>query len=130
MGVGRREGVTPIGTNYYHRTEVCPHCGHAAEEVHIGKSSSGWTFSFHGTDQIRSWTDWKAHLAAGGEIRDEYGEVVSLEQFAALVERKRSAPSNHTTYCRASDTLWTREHGFRDCWLDEEGHSFSGGDFS
>lgn len=118
-----------MGTNYYHRPAPCPTCGHG-EETHIGKSSAGWTFSFHGTEQIRSWSDWLAVLREGGEIRNEYDRIVTLEEFVEMVEAKRGERLNHTTYCRESDEPWTRAHGLRDCWLDKEGHSFSSGEFS
>ncbi len=36
-----------MGINYYHRTNICKECGRY-DERHIGKSSHGWQFSFHG----------------------------------------------------------------------------------
>jgi hypothetical protein len=56
---------------------------------------------------------------------DEYGEEHSLPELVALVDAKRDARNKHATYMA--------EHyppGTSDDWLDEEGHSFSGGDFS
>ncbi len=47
-----------MGTNYYHGVPPCSKCGHGVD-IHIGKASHGWTFSFHGTDTIRSWKDWE-----------------------------------------------------------------------
>lgn len=100
--------------------------------VHIGKSSLGWTFSFHGRDEgaegIESWADWRARLREGGRIMDEYGRAISFEEFAALVVSKHlSGRNNHTTYCR----IHHPERAARsDVWLDPEGHSFSRGVFS
>ena len=44
-----------MGTNYYTKTDE-------GEELHIGKSSFGWTFSFHATDEIRSYEHWLKYL--------------------------------------------------------------------
>jgi hypothetical protein len=119
-----------LGTNYYLRLPpICPTCHHAPEQLHIGKSSGGWTFSFHGTDEIRSYQDWLKVLPTG-EIWNEYDEPVSLEEFQAMVEAKRGEKHNHTLYCRASAREWEREHGYSECWLDPDGHSFSSGTFS
>jgi hypothetical protein len=118
-----------MGINYYHFPHECPCCRHK-DRAHIGKSSWGWTFSFQGTETIRSWRDWQLILSAGGEIRDEYGCTVPLDDLRALIESKRTAQHNHTTYCRSSNDPWTRLYGNEECWLDEEGNSFSGRDFS
>ena len=46
-----------MGTNYYARYNICKHCNRF-DEIHIGKSSAGWQFSFHATHEIRSYKDW------------------------------------------------------------------------
>lgn len=115
-----------MGTNYYHRRDVCPTCGKPDEIVHIGKASAGWTFSFHGTEEIRSWQEWREVLRSGGEIRDEYGDVVSLERMEALVADRQHNDLNHTTYCQREHP----DHARADCWLDPEGHSFQRNEFS
>jgi len=124
-----------MGTNYYLEREVCPTCGHAKGYFHIGKSSYGWTFTFHGFrgpydfeeigQPILSYKDWLEVLPSG-IIKDEYGDEISLEKFKELVEEKKNAKKNHTIYCRKS----CPEHAKRDCWLDEDGNSFSSGEFS
>lgn len=114
-----------MGTNYYHHRDVCATCGRAGGVEHIGKSSAGWTFSFHGTEEIRSYEDWLSVLQGGGEIRDEYGRIIDLETFASMVECKQSASRRHYDF--------VKEHHpalMDDEWLDEEGHSFSGVEFS
>lgn len=119
-----------MGTNYYwtDATPDCPTCGHhRAEEIHIGKSSYGWEFSFHGTDEIRSWKDWLAILKGGGEIVDEYGAPITFEDFRKVVE-ERSHPNgllNHTDYCREMYPDYAKS-----LWKDGEGYSFSDGEFS
>ena len=50
-----------MGTNYYHRTNICPHCNRY-DERHIGKSSVGWHFNFRGYDEIKTFEDWKKVL--------------------------------------------------------------------
>lgn len=61
-----------------------------------------------------------------GEIRNEYDEVFSLDEFRKLVESKRTAKLNHTIACRQDHP----DYAARDCWLDEEGNSFSKAEFS
>jgi hypothetical protein len=125
-----------MGTNYYLRTNICKCCGRY-DEVHIGKSSAGWTFSFQGfRDEyntlkraVKSYKEW-LEILPGGEIFDECGEKLSLDEFKKLVEGKRPKEwlpenLNHTTYCRINHPEYARE-----CWLDEEGNSFSSGEFS
>jgi hypothetical protein len=124
-----------MGDNYYLCEKVCPTCKRPARKLHIGKSSGGWTFSFRGyrfswdEPRLESYREWlvylEAELAQGGEIRDEYDEVVSLDDFKRLVEEKESCPRNHTLYCRVEHP----EHA-KDCWLDSKGHSFTGTEFS
>ena len=121
-----------MGTNYYWhpKSNPCPTCGHdPAEPIHIGKSSAGWEFSFHGTDQQRSWKDWQKELNKDGRIVNEYGDVYSLEDFRKVVE-ERSHPNglrNHFDYCAKQSRL--REYN-RQNWKDAEGYSFSPHDFS
>lgn len=116
-----------MGTNYYWIKDPCPHCGHGKEKAHIGKSSYGWTFSFHGIDDVvKSYKEWlNIFENENGIIKDEYGEVKSVEYFKDLVESKRNAKMNHTIYAKEKHP----EHYKRDCWLDDEGNSFSRGYF-
>lgn len=125
-----------MGTNYYLHQNVCSQCGRSDKQLHIGKSSGGWTFSFRGYrsiynhPHIRSYKEWlhflNAEIANGSVIKDEYGDIVTISDFKNLVEAKRNEKYNHTIYCRDSHP----EHAERDCWLDDEGHSFSDHEFS
>lgn len=85
-----------IGTNYYwHERPCCPTCGHArGEEKHIGKSSLGWCFSLHvyPEEGILDWTDWLRVLDRG-TIKNEYGDILTLQELAAVVEN-RSGKNN------------------------------------
>lgn len=83
-----------MGTNYYAQADRdCPHCGtvHSCNEgVHLGKSSYGWQFVFAYNDGeyykdvkgLKRWLD-------GRVIHDEYGEVITQEQFWAKVDSKQ-----------------------------------------
>ena len=123
-----------MGCNFYLRKNECT-CCNRYDEIHIGKSSHGWTFSFKGYDKnhyedngfdkpIKSWKDWKEVLNKEDNIYDEYGQKISLEELEALIEDRKDQPNNHTKYCKS------REH---DCisyvWLDDEGNSFRGTEF-
>ncbi len=107
-----------MGTNYYAREGICKSCGHAKKETHIGKSSWGWTFSFHATDEIRSWKEWYGFLKQKDiEIYDEYDGKTSLLDLSALVNSKRKEKNNHAK-------LYPEN-----CFLDGEGNSMSKEEF-
>ena len=106
-----------MGTNYYHYTNEC-HCCKRSDVQHIGKSSAGWVFSFHGTSDIRSYKDWLVELV-GGTIVSEYGEIYSLDDFRKMIaECHRPGNRNHA-----------REYP-SGSWIDNDGYSFSSGEFS
>lgn len=109
-----------MGTNYYLRRNVCETCKHVGEELHIGKSSMGWTFSFQALSEpfIHSEEDWRSELAKGGAIFDEYGESISHDEFWAKVDSKRKEKHNHARECPSEKT-----------WIDRNGNSFRLHDF-
>jgi hypothetical protein len=123
-----------MGTNYYHHYDICGECGRS-ESRHIGKLSWGWTFAFRGypgddytgQPEIRSLADWEQLLRSGGEIRDEYGDAMTVDEFLSMVRKKATSSNNQTLYIRA-DTRWSELR--ESCWLDPEGHSFSSNEFS
>lgn len=124
-----------MGTNYYLEPvpAVCPTCGHdATRYVHIGKSSFGWVFTWAGyrppnPDDPYDWspnplgvdlstpTLWLGYLrtevGAGRKlIRDEYGDVIPLDEFVARVEAKRGPLKDGRLPSRAADPKeWTAE---------------------
>lgn len=142
-----------MGTNYYAlrgEDTVCSHClgtGKETVHTHIGKSSGGWTFSFHaardydlypntwGSDRpeprkIESYFEWLEYLALPGiKIINEYGEEVSLADFKDLVESKKDETHNHTLVMR-NDPQYKGTRYDTECFLDAEGNSFSKGEFS
>lgn len=110
-----------MGTNYYHHTEetkACEKCGHQNPPAHIGKSSFGWRFLFHTDEGLpRSWAEWKERLATG-RIVNEYGDTLTLHEFEAMVEAKKSSRSHVAEYGRSGIDF-----------EDPEGHTFSAGEF-
>jgi len=108
-----------MGTNYYARTNICKECNRY-DEIHIGKSSMGWTFTFHATDRIKNYHDWKVFLLdKQAKIFDEYGEEITLEEFKKMIEAKRNSDHNHAIACKEEDS-----------YLDNEGNSMSAHEFS
>ena len=122
-----------MGTNYYQRTDICESC-QRFKERHIGKNSMGWQFSFRGyksyedVPKITSFEDWKRELQADGKIFNEYGEEFTFDKFVELVESKKTAPNNHYDYCKREES--NRGYSMDNDWKDDEGISFTGGEFS
>lgn len=82
-----------MGTNYYLQKDACPHCGRAADEIHIGKSSGGWVFALHVYPDIgiRDLADWLP-LFEMNPMRDEYGTAIDATTMRTIItERGRGA---------------------------------------
>uniref|UniRef100_A0A6M3XVU4 Uncharacterized protein n=1 Tax=viral metagenome TaxID=1070528 RepID=A0A6M3XVU4_9ZZZZ len=109
-----------MGTNYYLRKGICKECEHPKEELHIGKSSCGWTFIFQAHDEpfIHSANDWKNELPKG-RIFDEYGEEISEDDFWKMVKDKEKAKHD-----------LAEDYSDENDWLDSEGNSFTRREFS
>jgi len=125
-----------MGCNYYLRKNECT-CCNRYDEIHIGKLSAGWTFSFRGYNEydyedngfdkpIKSWEDWKEILKENDNIYDEYGQKISFEDFEKLVESKKEQSNNHVIYCREK---YKDEDYINRLWLDDENNSFNGSSF-
>ena len=120
-----------MGTNYYHRTNICSCCGRY-DETHIGKDSFGWQFSFQGlVDEemkpvVSTYKEWKDRLLSG-RIFDEYGREIGYQDFLDLVERSQSDKLNHYDYCVEHHPTVIAQ-----CteWKDNEGYSFTSTNFS
>lgn len=108
-----------MGTNYYMRIDPCKYCGSSNDILHIGKLSGGWTFSFQAHDNIKSFKELIKFINShNAEIYDEYEKKISLNNFKELVKSSKNEKHNHTKeYPEGS-------------FLDEEGNSFSEGEFS
>ena len=93
-----------MGTNYYVRTP--PSCGGKCdqhckgEEIHLGKSSAGWVFSFRAypepspfeneavTWPVNDFASW-LRLLDLGPVFDEAGCPVTVDDLLAKIEGKR-----------------------------------------
>ena len=127
------EKENKMGTNYYVQTKKCKECGHT-EELHIGKSSCGWHFSFHALDEttthpeIKSFKQWQDFIKARElTIVDEYQEEIPLEKFISFVEAKQMNPDNidHKKYSEKNYVSYAHT------WFyDPEGYTFTYGEFS
>ena len=127
-----------MGTNYYLRHKPCPTCGNVDRELHIGKSSVGWQFSFRGyRDQnIHSYQDWLEEFKdERREIVDEYGRVHTIQEFRDNVEAegRKDMLSNYNIANQIpqneKERKYLNEHpdrwGSVECyWKDNEGYSF------
>lgn len=95
-----------MGTNYY----LVKNGPTVREPVHIGKSSGGWKFLFE-TQNRTPWDEppivwntfnqvkdclWKYTVESDNYvIMDEYDEVVSFDDFVAMVERKQKEDADN-----------------------------------
>lgn len=91
-----------MGTNYYAiGREACGECHRPYDDkqIHLGKSSAGWTFSFAWNDgeyyktpaQFKKWLK-------GKTILDEYDREVSHNEFFEMVEAKKDGLNLDTYY--------------------------------
>jgi len=149
-----------MGTNYYAKIEEnkCECCNRAdTYKIHIGKKSWGWSFNFRGyrkglyDDQwksgevdvdLTSWREYKEYLA-DKQIVDEYGDIVSFDEFVKLVEVwggpefvREDGHKNldHNTEIKRdpcyAGTLHDEYNNPEKHWNDGFGYSFGIGEFS
>jgi hypothetical protein len=110
-----------MGTNFYYRKRSGLF-GSDVEELHIGKQSAGWQFTFRaykgedGKIAIESWKTWKEILtrSKAGKIFDEYGKEFTAQEFIHMVEAT-STGKNHVDFASYETNTWN----------DPEGWSFS-----
>jgi hypothetical protein len=77
-----------MGTNYYFQPSCVGY--RRLARMHIGKASFGWRFLFHVTETIKSADDWFKILGNGvGIISDEYGNMLTFDEFREYVNSKR-----------------------------------------
>jgi len=86
-----------MGTNYYIHLNTCNLCGRSDPEIHLGKSSFGWSFALQANEftMYKNWEEMKEWLK-GKEIKDEYGDTISVKGFIRMVEglKKVKDPEN------------------------------------
>jgi len=105
-----------MGTNYYTKLKECKHCNRY-EEVHLGKSSAGWQFSFqyNGGEYYKNIEQMKEWLK-GKQILNEYEEKVSYEEFWEMVKNKqKSSNSNHASKHTDYNNRVIDGYSFTDC---------------
>lgn len=73
-----------MGTNYYLETDFCRCCGKPKVEIHLGKTSNN-TFIFHRQKGLQTVENFKC-IAELGIVKNEYGEVLSSQQFSNLID--------------------------------------------
>jgi hypothetical protein len=85
-----------MGTNYYVTTQACPTCGVSKyDNLHLGKSSMGWTFALHVYPEMHLATikEWMALLAQPGtKIIDEYDKCISFEHMVEIIFARHRDP--------------------------------------
>lgn len=120
-----------MGTNYFIRTPPscggkCAHHCPGEEEIHLGKSSAGWAFTFRGypepaeasslvTWPVTDFGSWRRLLDLG-PVYDEYGQEVTPAELLERIESKRGGVND--TYPELRD------------YLDEAGNRFVPREFS
>ena len=128
-----------MSTNYYVAKNSCVCCDRYDEAYHIGKSSSGWSFSFQGyhKEQLVSWQAWKQFLRER-EIRDEYGSVIDYQEFVHMVETVKAPgyvrEDGHRNRQQNEEGRKPTESGFtwfnhEYDWDDPQGYAFSSREF-
>jgi len=117
-----------MGTNFYVRTP--PSCGGKCEthchgeEIHLGKSSAGWAFTFRAypdpayapemvTWEVKDFEAWHRLLTLGA-VFDEYGKPWTAEELLVKIEGKRGGHSEL----------------YGDAFYDDAGNAFYPGEFS
>lgn len=125
-----------MGTNYYVAKNLCECCNRYDKEYHIGKSSYGWAFSFHGyrAERLVSWKSWKEFLKEQ-IIMDEYGERKDYDWFVAMIETYKSpgymredghVNLQHNTQGKIDKRPWFNPEYD---WDDEDGYAFCSREF-
>ncbi len=103
-----------MGTNYYTRENECRHCDRY-EEIHLGKSSCGWEFSFqynggeyyHNIKEMKQWLKDK-------NIFNEYGSKVSYKEFWKMVKDKKGGLKHAEKHPGVTDFM-IEGYSFTDC---------------
>ena len=120
-----------MGTNFYMQTRAE---NGRCRDVHLGKSSYGWTFSFHGYrdeydgQKITNFFEWNKFIAEeldkGGIIFNEYDDIVDHIELIEQIEAKKDG-RNHTDYVQdRSKPGYSHSHA-QYCAKDSAGNSFS-----
>ncbi len=104
-----------MGTNYYYKLNECTHCKRF-EEIHIGKSSAGWKFTFQANGRINSFEMYREELQ-DKDIYNEYGDEIILAKLLEIINSKQNLSSHSAEYPEGN-------------FMDKDGYEFSTGVFS
>jgi len=106
-----------MGTNYYTKINECEHCNRY-NEIHLGKSSAGWQFSFQynggrfykNVKEMKEWLKDK-------KIEDEYGSTITHKDFWEMVKDKQiHSNRNHAdTFSVNNHEMLIDGYSFTDC---------------
>ena len=104
-----------MGTNYYTKIKECECCGRF-EEIHLGKSSCGWKFSFQyndgkyykNFDEMKSWLKDKV-------IKDEYNRIITLEEFFLMIKDKQKETNSHADKYKSERDFVIDGYSFTNC---------------
>lgn len=100
-----------MSTNFYAKFKRtnCKCCGQELKEpqfdsVHIGKSSIGWKFTFHGYRKgecetfpevvIDSFLSWLTFIKMADHLESEYMESISVERILEIIKLKKEGKSH------------------------------------
>lgn len=126
-----------MGTNYYWHDHPCAHCGRSDAVRHICKSLRTfrgyftWDYQLEDVPEVVSWEEWKTLLrSSDGEIRDEYGAVHDVEEFIAACEAVPMEQRRRQFDWMVENKDIVAEVRPGGEWLDADGFSFYGGEFS
>jgi len=121
-----------VGTNFYIReSSIDNSTGEVVyEDIHIGKRSGGWVFTFNG-QVFRSVVLWRAatrQIPANMQIVDEYGDPHTYDDFWDSVEQTKKpwGPRKIRPQINAYSQFEPRKSRQ---WVDE-GFAFYNGEFS
>lgn len=130
-----------MGTNYYHRFNVCPHC-ERWDSAHICKSGS----LFHALTRedseghirvvVSTWAQWQDRLREDGFVLDEYDKRIDVDEFIERFAASGSGDSHPQLRYVAEGELiacpspgdvirWDRHSS----WLDPDGYLFHAFEF-
>jgi len=115
--------------NYYTGENYCESCKRFDKFCHIGVAAFGHAFIFRGYTwaKLESWQDWKEYLKIK-EIYDEFGDRVSYSWFVNYIETYKS-PDYVSEDNMKNISVNEVALSIHD-WIDDEGYSFRGQEFT
>jgi len=101
-----------MGTNYYVKSDICEKCGRGDEDLHIGKSSTGWCFGLkvYPDMNIHNLDDWKKYLK-DKKVFDEYDDFILLDDLMSVItDRKWIGTNNYRDKKPLGYNSWVEFH--------------------